>query len=399
VTELPRVGVDATSWLNRRGFGRFARNAVSRLVELDKERTYVLFIDGRDADVASIPEAAEQHRVTLGRAASGVASGGTNRAAFDLLRLTLAAGRAHLDALLFPSIYTYFPVPRVPAIVGLHDTTAEEFPELTLARRRDRLFWRAKQRLALRNAACLFTVSEAAREALARRFGLDPELLPVIPEAPDSVFHPRDVAESGAVLARLGLEPGAPYFLYSGGINPHKNVETLLAAYAILAARGDPPPLALVGELESDSYVSAARAVREQIAALDLGRYVHLLGYVSDDDLACLYSSSTAFVSPSRSEGFGLPAVEAAACGAPVVLSDLPAHRETMGDAALFFPPLDVEALADRLELVLENEEMRRALAQRGRVAVAGLSWDVAAERLRALVDTIAPPAVGARRG
>ena len=393
MTGPTRVGVDATSWLNRRGFGRFARNAITRLVELDRERTYVLLMDEHDAGVAAVPAAAERRQVKLRRT-----EGGSNRGAFDLLRLTLAARRAHLDAFLFPSIYTYFPVPRVATIVGLHDTTAEEFPELALARRRDRILWRAKQHLALREAACLFTVSEAAREALARRFGIDPDLLPVVPEAPDPVFHRRAAGESHAALTRLGLEPGAPYFLYSGGINPHKNVETLLAAYAMLVARGDPPPLVLVGELESDPYVSAARAVREQISVLGIAGRVHLPGYVSDDELACLYSSATAFVSPSRSEGFGLPAVEAAACGAPVVLSDLPAHRETMGNAALFFPPLDAEALVAQLALVLEDGELRRSLAARGRTAVAGFSWDAAAERLRELVNRVAKPAAGARK-
>ena len=394
MTGPARVGVDATSWLNRRGFGRFARNAVTRLVELDRERTYVLFMDEQDAGVVPVPAAAERRQVRLRRT-----QGGSNRGAFDLFRLMHAASRADLDAFLFPSIYTYFPVPRVATIVGLHDTTAEDFPELALARRRDRILWRAKQHLALRNAACLFTVSEAAREALARRFGIDPDLLPVVPEAPDPVFHPRAAGESHAALTRLGLEPGAPYFLYSGGINPHKNVETLLAAYATLVARGDPPPLVLVGELESDPYVSAARAVREQISALGIGRRVRLPGYVSDDDLACLYSAATAFVSPSRSEGFGLPAVEAAACNAPVVLSDLPAHRETLGNAALFFPPLDAEALVAQLELVLADGELRRSLAARGRAAVAGFSWDTSAERLRALVDRVAGPAPGTRRG
>ena len=393
-----RVGVDGTSWLNRRGFGRFARNAVTRLVELDRERTYVILIGERDAAAASLPDRAELRLVALA-GPSEATQGRPSRGLLDLLRLTLAATRAELDAILFPSVYTYFPVPRVPTIVGLHDSTAEDFPELTLAGRRERLFWRSKQRLALRQAASLFTVSEAARDALADRLGIAPELLPVIPEAPDPVFRPRGAAECDAALARLGLESRAPFLLYSGGINPHKNLETLLGAYAVLAGRGDPTPLALVGELESDPYVSAARAVRDRIAALGLEGRVHLLGYVSDDDLACLYSRSTAFVNPSLSEGFGLPGVEAAACGAPVVLSDLPAHRETMDGAALFFPPRDVEALAAQLEHVLGDDELRRSLAERAREAVARLSWDATAEQLRALVAAVAPAACGTRSG
>ena len=391
-----RVGVDATSWLNRRGFGRFARNAVTRLVELDRERTYVLFTGEIEAAEVSFPEAAEHRHVALTRSAS--APGGANRRLGDVLRLTRAARRARLNAFLFPSIYTYFPVPGIPAIVGLHDTTAEDFPELTLVRRRDRALWRAKQRSALR-AAALFTVSVAAREALVDRFGLDPTALPVIPEAPDRIFRRRGGEESDAALARLGLEPGAPFVLYSGGVNPHKSLDTLIDAYGVLVTRGDPPPLALVGELEEDAYISAARAVRDRIAGLGLDSRIHLLGYVSDDDLACLYSRATVFVNPSLSEGFGLPAVEAAACGAPSVLSDLPAHRETLDDAALFFPPRDVNALADRLGRLLGDEGLRRSLAARAGRAVARLSWDEAAARLRELVARILPAGAGARGG
>jgi glycosyltransferase involved in cell wall biosynthesis len=295
-----------------------------------------------------------------------------------------------VKAFLFPSLHTYFPVPGVPTIVGLHDTTAEEHPELALGVRKDRLLWSAKQRLALRTAARLFTVSAAARAALADRFDLSAELLPVVPEAPDPVFFPRSAEEALPVLGRFGLEAGS-YLLYVGGINPHKNLDTLLSAYARLVRRRGLPPLALVGQLEEDPYHSAARQVRDRIANLHLGERVRLLGYVSDSDLAALYSSATVFVTASLSEGFGLPAVEAAACRAAAVLSDLPAHRETLDGAALFFPPLDAAALSVELERILDDEALRRALAEQAQAAVAGLTWDSSAERLFELVSELAP--------
>src|SRR5439155_3192020 len=102
--------------------------------------------------------------------------------------------------------------------------------------------------------------------------------------------------------------------------------------------------------------------------------------------LAALYSGAAAAVVPSLAEGFGLPAVEAAACGTALILSDLLPHRESLCEAALYFRPGDVAALHAHLEQILANEGLRRSLAEQARAAVAGLSWDATAERLRELV-------------
>lgn len=382
-----RVGVDATSWVNRRGYGRFTRNAIGRLVELDQETRYVLYIDHWSAGEAELPPGAEERRVVLRRPPSTAAAAESHRSVADLLRLTRAVKRDRLDRFLFPSTYTYFPVVRVPTILGLHDTTANDFPQLTLSDRRARALFRLKESLAIRQADRLFTVSLASRSALARRLRIAPDRIAVIPEAPDPVFAPQGRNDVERSLAALGLAPDDQFLLYAGGISPHKNVETLLDAYAELRrSRGNVPKLIVVGDLDSDPYLSSAVSVRTRIANLELERYVLLPGFVSDQDLACLYSAATAVVLPSLAEGFGLPAVEAAACGAPVVLSDLAAHRETLGDAALYFPAMDVKELARQLERLLGSRELRSSLSSRGRDTVGRLSWDLAALKLRDLI-------------
>jgi hypothetical protein len=166
-----RVGVDATSWVNRRGFGRFARNAVGRLVESDPETTYVFYIDEQSAEDAQLPSQIEESRVRLGAAPSEAAAAGSSRSLRDLARLSLAVRRDRLDAFLFPSVYTYFPVVGTPTVIGLHDTIVEELPELTVPSRRERLAAGLKHRVAVRRATRLFTVSEASRSAIARRPG------------------------------------------------------------------------------------------------------------------------------------------------------------------------------------------------------------------------------------
>jgi glycosyltransferase involved in cell wall biosynthesis len=384
-----KIGIDATSWTNRRGYGRFARNAVGRLVELDGDANYVFVIDEGSAAEAEFPRGASVQTVALSRRPAEAASADSYRPPADLVRLAAAVSRARFDAFLFPSVYTYFPSLGVPTVVGLHDAIADDFPELTLPSRRARTFWQAKQKLAIARARRLFTVSESARAEISRRLGLAPERLAVVPEAPDVVFTPRVQPEIDTARAEIGLSPGEQYVLYAGGISPHKNIGTLLDAFAELE-RATAPKLVIAGALEGDAYLSAAAAVREKIAALDLYGDVVLPGFVPDETLAALYSGAAVVALPSLAEGFGLPAVEAAACGAPVVLSDIPAHRETLGDDALFFPPRDATVLAERIRHVLASDMLRRSLAERGHARVARYTWEAAAEALRALVHEAA---------
>jgi glycosyltransferase involved in cell wall biosynthesis len=385
-----RVGIDAMSWPNRRGYGRFARNAVSRLIALDPQTTYVLYIDEQSADSVELPGAAIERRVRLRHAPSRAAAAGSSRPAADLLRLTIAAWRDSLDAFLFPSVYTYFPVVSVPTVVGVHDAISEQFPELTVPDRRSRLLMGAKMGLALRTASRLFTVSETSRAVLAQRYGLSPEALRVVPEAPDPVFGPRPNEPLRQALEPFDLDPHS-YFVFAGGISPHKNIGTLLDAYArLLEAHGEVPPLVLVGELESDPFLSAASEVRHGIESLGLQDHVRLPGFVSDEALACLYAGATAVALPSLAEGFGLPAVEAAACGTATVLSDIPAHRETIGDSALYFPPTDASALAECLRQVMSDPGLRRRLGDGGRAAVARFSWDTTAKGLCEVLAEVA---------
>ncbi|OFW75567.1 MAG: hypothetical protein A2Y55_03390 [Actinobacteria bacterium RBG_16_68_12] len=392
-----RVGVDGTGWVNRRGHGRFTRNAVGRLVELDGDATYVIYVDEQSAAQVELPPRAERRAVAVTRAPSEAAASDSRRGVADLVRMTLAVSRDRPDVFLFPSLYTYFPVVGVPTVVGVHDTIAEDFADLTLPTRRARLYWSAKRRLAMGRATRLFTVSEAARAALVERFGLSADRVAVVPEAPDAVFGPRGAADVERALAPLGLRAGS-FFVFAGGISPHKNLETLLEGYAELHRMPNaPPPLVLAGDLEGDSYLSSAAQVQARIAELGLGERVLLPGFVSDETLACLYAGATAVVLPSLAEGFGLPAVEAAACGAALVLSDLPAHRETLDGAAIFVAPTDARAIGAALARVRDDSELRSSLGRRAREAVAVLSWDVAAERLRGLLEEAV--SVRSRRG
>jgi glycosyltransferase involved in cell wall biosynthesis len=372
-----RVGVDATGWTLRRGYGRFERNALRRLVGADPETTYVFYVG--ETCTAELPAGAERRRVPI----DGVPVADETRRLRDSMRLMQAVRRDVPDAFLFPAVYTHFPVFGVPTILGVHDLIATELGDVALPTRRARVSWRLKERLAVRRATVLFTVSKASRAAIARRFAVPEDEIAVVRQAPDPVFRPRSSEEIAAACAHVGLRAGDRYFVYAAGISPHKRLDTLVDAFAAAPSEAR---LVVAGDLDENRFIPVGDELRTRVGRRGLGDRILLPGFVSDEELAALYTGAVAAVVPSAAEGFGLPAVEAAACGTAMILSDLPSHRENLGDAALYFRPGDVAALRARLEQVLDDEEQRRSSAEQARAAVACLSWDAAAERLRELV-------------
>ncbi|MGH3607642.1 MAG: hypothetical protein ACRDRD_06080, partial [Pseudonocardiaceae bacterium] len=132
-----RVGIDATSWWNMRGFGRFVRNVVGRLVEVDRDSTYMLFVDESTAERGGLPPRALQRIVAV----SGSTTGAGGRHPADLIRLSRSVRRADVDVFVFPSLHTYFPVAKIPTVLGLHDAIADELPDLALGGIQARLLW------------------------------------------------------------------------------------------------------------------------------------------------------------------------------------------------------------------------------------------------------------------
>jgi glycosyltransferase involved in cell wall biosynthesis len=375
------VLVDVTSWGSRRGAGRFVRNIVSRLVELDDETTYVLLHPESAAWASDLPARAERRAVRIAER-----SGPSSRSVGDVRRLVGAARASRTRALVFPVIGGWFPFGGAPSVVGVHDLIGATTPHLLFARRRSRILWRAKETIVLRRAGAVFAVSETTRRELAQRFELG-EAVEVVQPAPDPAFRRPAPAELERRLADWGLEPNA-YLLYSGGISPRKGLDTLISAYAALrASRGTMPALVVAGQSSWGERARLAQGLRRRVAEAGLESAVMFPGFVPDDDLACMYAGAVAAVNASEAEGFGFPAVEAAACGTPCLLSDIPAHRETLDGAASFFEPGSASALQAALESLLDDPRRRQELAGRALSAVARLSWDEAARRLRAVIE------------
>lgn len=267
-----------------------------------------------------------------------------------------------------------------PAVVTVHDLIHLRFPP-TRGRRLGPLYARVMLRLATRRAAALVTVSEATRQDLAERLGVDPARVRVIPNGVDPAYRPApdpDAVRAG--LARLGVR--RPYVLFVGNPLPHKNLDGLLAAVA-----GLPPGTA---DLVVAGVGPAHRArVESLVAGRGLQDRVLLLPRVPRAALVQLYQGARALACPSLWEGFGLPALEAMACGTAVVAAARGALPEVVGDAALLVDPTRVDALRDALYTLAVHEAQRAALGERGRLRARLFSWRRTAEATLAVYQEV----------
>jgi glycosyltransferase involved in cell wall biosynthesis len=285
-----------------------------------------------------------------------------------------------------PTVYhaTNYAVPRtrrVPLVLTVHDLALLRFPELgtpALCR------LVAGLRRAAPAARRVIADSRATAGDLRELLGLPGESIRVVHLGCATRFQPvPDTPHRQAVLTRYGIVE--PYLLHVGTIEPRKNLPTLVRAFARLrAARDGPLRLVLAGER------GWGQEALQRALAADGGGRVDVVGAVAADDLPAVYSAAEIFVYPSLYEGFGLPVVEAMACGTPVVTSTAGALPEVAGDAARCVDPRDPDALAALLGELRDDPEQRRMLAERGRVHAARFTWERCARETFAVYEEAA---------
>ena len=375
-----RIGVDAACWANGRGYGRFARELLGAMLAAAPADEFIFFADPLsaerlplDAPNARVVRVAQRESPAVAAASDG------SRGLGDMLRLSRAVARERPDVFFFPSVYSYFPLrPGQRAVVTVHDAIAERFPELTLPTARARLFWSAKVRLALWQARVVLTVSSFAAREIEQVLGVPRHRIRVAEEAPAPAYQPGATdAAVAATAERYGVPPGARWFVYVGGFNPHKNIEALVRAHAALAAgrNGRAPYLLLVGTLTDDVFHGDQGTLRRAIDRAGTSALVRWTGFVPDEELRHLHTGAVALVLPSHNEGFGLPAVEAAACGAPVVATTSSPLPELLEGGGLFVDPRDDAALEAAMRALLDDSALRDTLGRQARVRAGALSW------------------------
>ena len=393
-----RIGVDAACLANGRGYGRFTRELLGALVEIAPDHRFVLYSDhaSRAAFELNAPNVQLVHVAQRVAPAHAAAADGY-RSPADMLRLTRAVWRDRPDVFWSPSVYTYFPLPPGQrSLITIHDTITERFPELTMPTRRAQLFWKAKVQLALLQATLVLTVSDFAAREIEEVLGVARERLRVAGEAAARTFQPGTPREAIDAARAAGVPAASPWFTYVGGFTPHKHVDRIVRAHAVLVAealaRGAPiPHLVLVGTTNADNFHGVGSGINEAIAECGTAAYVKWTGFLPDERLRHLLTGTSALLLPSENEGFGLPAVEAAACGAPVVATTASPLPQLLEGGGFFIAPGDVEALVAAMRTLLDREERDR----RGRIALeraSRLTWRASARStLAALHDAAAP--------
>jgi glycosyltransferase involved in cell wall biosynthesis len=230
----------------------------------------------------------------------------------------------------------------------------------------------------------MFTVTECARDDIVRHLHIPLERLNVIYPGVRSIFRvSRDLAAFERVRQRYGLPE--KFILFVGTLEPRKNLRRLLQALRVLRIeRGFEPSLAIVGRKGwlFDSIFS-------ELMDGSLEKSVIVTGYVPDSDLVVLYNMARLLVFPSLYEGFGLPCIEAMACGCPLVTSNRGALREVGGDCAVYADPEDVNAIAQAVWEASENQPLRKHLIDRGLRRVGAFSWDRHAEQLLGTLERV----------
>jgi glycosyltransferase involved in cell wall biosynthesis len=395
-----RIGIDGSCLANRRGFGRFARQTLKALAGSGSPHEFVVFVDRPSVDSVRLPDGCELVCVDVSEAPSRAASSTGRRRLRDMLAMGRASARARLDMMFFPASYSFFPVWNVgPVAVTMHDTLALAYPELVFPTWQGRAAWALKEHAAARWADRIFTVSESARRDLIAWFRLRPERVLVVPEGPDDVFGPRPQGvESDDVLARLGLEARGRFLLYVGGLSPHKNLPRLIEAFAATGLAAQGVTLAIVGDT-GDVFHTHVPELVATVERLGVSGHVRFTGFVPDEDLVYLYNRAEALVQPSLMEGFGLPTVEAMACGTAVISSRAGSLPEVVGNAGLFFDPTDVAEIAGCLRRVVDDPGLKLALRTKARARAGLYTWSAAARALLDGFEGLAPRRVKSRSG
>ena len=383
-----RIAVDATCWHNRRGYGRHARALLRALVRLDSGNRYTLFLDSTE-EAEPTPDDCEIRLLRASVPTVQAASAAGRRSVPDMWRMSRALSDSDFDVLLFPTIYSYVPVlSRARKLVMMHDVIAETFPQLTVPRRAARIFWNTKVALGRMQANALITVSDYSKKEILKRFGGDPRSVHVVGEAADPTFRRLDHPCPTAPLRKLGLDGTRPMALYVGGFSPHKNLEALVRAFARIVKQPEFSDvlLVMVGDTSGDAFHTYYGTIAAAVENLKLQDKVVFTGFLADEDLVVLLNMARVLVLPSLMEGFGLPAVEAAACGCPVIATNASPLEGLLGKGGLYIEPTEDE-IVRALNEVLSSGDLRARMTENALRAAQRLTWEHAARQMMNVIE------------
>jgi glycosyltransferase involved in cell wall biosynthesis len=375
----PIIGIEGEHMLgNRVGMGQYMAGVLDGMTATDREERFVVFALGRAERMAYAPQGSD--------AVSYRVRPFSRRLHERLLMAGLAPPTELLiglrpDVCIWPNFVSWPTLPGVRNIVVIHDLGFVFHGEYL--KEGDRAYFNRLVPRSLRRADRVVAVSESVREELSAQFGTPKQEIAVISPAVDTArFRRRGDEEVRRVAATYGLRQ--PYILYTGTLEPRKNIVGLLDAYAGLPrALHERFQLVLAG---GKGWLDAEIERRlDDLAGLE----IVTTGYVPDADLPAIYSGAELFVYPSFYEGFGMPPLEAMACGVPVITSDVSSLPEVVGDAAIKLDPTDTSAISAAIELVLTDAARAASMRERGLRRAEHFTWATSARRMDSLVGEL----------
>lgn len=362
-----RIAIDARK-LHDFGIGTYIRNLLAELARIDTTSDYVLLTRPTDVSVASelgpnfhaVPEPARPYSLS------------------EQIRIPWSLARAHA-ALVHEPHYVLPPLIGCRSVVTIHDCIHLRFPQY-LPGRGAYAYARAMMWAAVRKADRVLTVSEASKRDILGFYDVPPEKVVVVYNGLEARFlEPPDDAEMSRVRQRFQLTH--PFVLYVGNIKPHKNLERLVDAFGRARAQGlDDLQLVVIGD-----EISKYPPLRQSVHRHRLDKAVRFFGFQPPATLTAFYRLARAFVFPSLYEGFGLPPLEAMACGTPVVTSNVSSLPEVAGGAALLADPTDTDDIAAQITRAVTDEALRAELIARGQARAREFSWAQSAARIHAI--------------
>jgi len=280
--------------------------------------------------------------------------------------------------------YTNFNAPiffkNIRSVVTIHDLTLWFFPGRKQKGAFKQALYRIVIRQSCRNARHIIAITEATKRDIVKLLKIDPAKITVVYEAASERYH-QLVQPANLEQIKRKFNITKPYFLYIGQWRAHKNVVRLIRAFALLRRRYQLDYQLVLGSKIDSAYPEIISTIKE----LGLQDDVVLTGYLADEELPYLYNGAECFVFPSLYEGFGLPPLEAMACGTPVVSSNVSCMPEVLGDAAVYFDPLNVEDMAKAMAEVGKNYTLKRELKAKGLKQAKLYSFDRMAEETLAV--------------
>ncbi|WP_337288944.1 glycosyltransferase family 1 protein [Candidatus Methylomirabilis sp.] len=389
------------------GMETYTYNLLTHLTAIDRQHHYYLFVARYNRklfethcqrpNVSNVPTLSLQGLRYAERGAARLAGKAGRRlprlsrwlvnavASADML---YSIRRHRLDLWFCPLINLAPRHVQLPSVVSIPDLLPEFYPEFFW---KDLLDWsRRRYPASCRGATKVITLSEFSRTSMVDRYGVAPEKIHVIPLAVGDEFYlPQDDVAIAAVKAKYAVP--SEYAFYPANTWPHKNHATLLKALHLLRVKH--------GRRLSCVFTGVARgghnALLKAAEEYDLAAQLRLLGYVEKYDMPLLYRGARFLIFPSLFEGFGIPVIEAMAADCPVLCSKVASLPEVAGDAALFFDPHDPEAIADAMNRILTDAELRQELVRAGRERSRQFSWErTARETLKVLEEAAS---IGAR--